>query len=223
MFQTFFSAHTMKHHFSMFRYFWKFSIFVFPLFLFVVGVHVTHQAGIFFQISVKKMLKIGEIRLNSSSQKIPGLMSYTTPPQKIRKKCELFSWFPGYTWQIIHCSECYSHLGWEFRASSRHLRPKSFYGLTQRSIISTTLDETANRNDQSEPESDETDPAQSLKYIFVFLTKILIYDLNINFWPTFRFWTTISIFDLNFNFIILTKILIFSQKNYFWTKLTFFD
>jgi hypothetical protein len=25
-----------------------------------------------------------------------------------------FSWFPGYHWQIAHCSNCHNHLGWLF-------------------------------------------------------------------------------------------------------------
>jgi hypothetical protein len=27
-----------------------------------------------------------------------------------------FSWFPGYQWQIVHCRNCITHLGWSFRA-----------------------------------------------------------------------------------------------------------
>ncbi len=25
-----------------------------------------------------------------------------------------YSWFPGYAWQILQCSQCSSHLGWSF-------------------------------------------------------------------------------------------------------------
>jgi len=46
-----------------------------------------------------------------------------------------YSWFPGYTWQIINCAECWSHLGWEFRATKSTLKPRVFYGLTKTAII----------------------------------------------------------------------------------------
>ena len=35
-----------------------------------------------------------------------------------------FSWFPGYSWQIAHCSNCRAHLGWIFRA-----KDDRFHGL----------------------------------------------------------------------------------------------
>jgi hypothetical protein len=34
------------------------------------------------------------------------------------------TWFPGFSWSFAHCSRCYRHLGWFYRADS-----KSFYGL----------------------------------------------------------------------------------------------
>ena len=35
-----------------------------------------------------------------------------------------FTWFPGYTWQIVLCRNCGSHLGWRYWSSDRE-----FYGL----------------------------------------------------------------------------------------------
>ena len=50
----------------------------------------------------------------------------------INKK--LFSWFPGYSWQVIVCSTCYNHIGWEFVAVDNDLRPRRFFGLSLKSI-----------------------------------------------------------------------------------------
>jgi hypothetical protein len=38
-----------------------------------------------------------------------------------------FSWFPGYAWQIVQCSQCGSHLGWRFTAVQAE--GAGFYGL----------------------------------------------------------------------------------------------
>jgi hypothetical protein len=35
-----------------------------------------------------------------------------------------FSWFPGHSWQIVHCASCRQHLGWRFRCAG-----DSFHGL----------------------------------------------------------------------------------------------
>jgi len=35
-----------------------------------------------------------------------------------------FSWFPGYSWQIVECGACRHHLGWRFRCAG-----DSFHGL----------------------------------------------------------------------------------------------
>uniref|UniRef100_A0A182PJ24 Protein cereblon n=1 Tax=Anopheles epiroticus TaxID=199890 RepID=A0A182PJ24_9DIPT len=45
-----------------------------------------------------------------------------------------FSWFPGYSWQIIVCANCRQHLGWKFVAEKRNVLPKSFYGLSGTNI-----------------------------------------------------------------------------------------
>ncbi|XP_076813095.1 protein cereblon-like isoform X1 [Clavelina lepadiformis] len=47
-----------------------------------------------------------------------------------RKSTE-FSWFPGYAWTICECSSCGQHLGWKFTATTKHLIPQKFWGLTR--------------------------------------------------------------------------------------------
>lgn len=46
-----------------------------------------------------------------------------------------FSWFPGYAWQIAVCSTCSSHIGWKFHALNKNLKPKSFFGLSCKSLV----------------------------------------------------------------------------------------
>lgn len=46
-----------------------------------------------------------------------------------------FSWFPGYAWQIAVCAKCSSHIGWKFLAFTKNLRPKSFFGLSCKSLV----------------------------------------------------------------------------------------
>jgi cereblon len=46
-----------------------------------------------------------------------------------------FSWFPGYSWQIAVCSKCSIHVGWKFSSVVKHLKPKSFFGLSNKSLI----------------------------------------------------------------------------------------
>lgn len=46
-----------------------------------------------------------------------------------------FSWFPGYSWTIMQCSRCHSHVGWKFKIEKDfHFEPKEFYGVTRSSI-----------------------------------------------------------------------------------------
>lgn len=46
-----------------------------------------------------------------------------------------FSWFPGYAWQIAICKVCSSHIGWKFIALTKNLRPKTFFGLSCKSLV----------------------------------------------------------------------------------------
>jgi hypothetical protein len=54
------------------------------------------------------------------------------------------SWFPGYTWTIAHCANCFSHIGWKFARVSplqdeldisiEECRPTSFWGISGANI-----------------------------------------------------------------------------------------
>lgn len=46
-----------------------------------------------------------------------------------------FSWFPGYAWQIAVCDKCSLHIGWKFLALNKNLKPKSFFGLSCKSLV----------------------------------------------------------------------------------------
>lgn len=45
-----------------------------------------------------------------------------------------FSWFPGYTWRYVHCAQCNNHLGWKYYSSKPNVVPKTFIGLSGKSI-----------------------------------------------------------------------------------------
>ncbi len=36
-----------------------------------------------------------------------------------------FTWFPGFSWQVVTCPACLTHLGWQFRSDDG----ENFYGL----------------------------------------------------------------------------------------------
>lgn len=59
-----------------------------------------------------------------------------------------FSWFPGYGWQIAICSKCSAHIGWKFIAVNKNLKPRTFFGLSGKSI-------TVNANKRAQNDSDE--------------------------------------------------------------------
>ncbi|KAL7719739.1 CULT domain-containing protein [Entamoeba marina] len=41
-----------------------------------------------------------------------------------------FSWFEGYTWEIVECAICRNHIGWRFQAiEGEEITPRTFYGL----------------------------------------------------------------------------------------------
>ncbi|KFB42716.1 AGAP005299-PA-like protein [Anopheles sinensis] len=61
-----------------------------------------------------------------------------------------YSWFPGYSWQIIVCINCRQHLGWKFVATKKNFLPKSFYGLSGTSITVKLHGDPAN-SPQNEP------------------------------------------------------------------------
>lgn len=45
-------------------------------------------------------------------------------------KSEEFSWFPGYAWESMVCSECFAHMGWRFTG-----RDSGFYGLILANLV----------------------------------------------------------------------------------------
>ncbi|KAI8568681.1 hypothetical protein RHMOL_Rhmol02G0219200 [Rhododendron molle] len=40
-----------------------------------------------------------------------------------------YSWFPGYAWTIADCASCESQMGWLFTATTKKLKPRSFWGI----------------------------------------------------------------------------------------------
>ena len=52
----------------------------------------------------------------------------------IGKRSEQDSWFPGYAWTIMQCSNCHHHLGWQFTSVKHKLEPIRFFGLCRRSV-----------------------------------------------------------------------------------------
>lgn len=56
-------------------------------------------------------------------KKAPGCMA-------IGKATNEFTWFKGYSWQIIICSKCHTHLGWKYESGG-----DGFYGLIKDLII----------------------------------------------------------------------------------------
>ena len=66
-----------------------------------------------------------------------------------------FSWFPGYSWQIAICSQCYTHVGWKFAAvNNRNLTPRTFFGLSCKSLLVQSLQDSDNQNEQEVNDSD---------------------------------------------------------------------
>ncbi|KAI6175282.1 Protein cereblon [Aphelenchoides bicaudatus] len=49
-----------------------------------------------------------------------------------------FSWFAGYSWTIMNCSNCGCHMGWKFKSSK--LEPRKFFGIN-RSAIQPTIEQ----------------------------------------------------------------------------------
>lgn len=53
----------------------------------------------------------------------PGCISFSQPTEQ-------FTWFPGYAWEIIICSQCRMHLGWKYSSAK-----DNFYGLIYKRLI----------------------------------------------------------------------------------------
>ncbi|WP_344795968.1 cereblon family protein [Litoribacillus peritrichatus] len=43
--------------------------------------------------------------------------------------CLKDSWFPGFYWTIVHCNQCFVHLGWQFSTSPSPTKGDVFWGL----------------------------------------------------------------------------------------------
>jgi len=50
------------------------------------------------------------------------------------------SWFPGYGWRFLMCSNCSGHLGWKYDAVKKTAGTKAFYG-----VLTETLEEVTER------------------------------------------------------------------------------
>lgn len=46
-----------------------------------------------------------------------------------------FSWFPGYSWQVLLCRICDIHIGWRFDSTKPNLIPQNFYALSGLNIV----------------------------------------------------------------------------------------
>mmetsp|Transcript_2934 Transcript_2934/g.4228 ORF Transcript_2934/g.4228 Transcript_2934/m.4228 type:complete len:448 (+) Transcript_2934:74-1417(+) len=51
------------------------------------------------------------------------------------------SYFPGYSWTILCCRNCYAHLGWMFNAVDKSLVPAFFYGILRKALIAQTTED----------------------------------------------------------------------------------
>ena len=40
------------------------------------------------------------------------------------------TWFPGFSWQIVICASCFSHIGWRFQSGS-----SNFFGLVTNNLM----------------------------------------------------------------------------------------
>lgn len=63
------------------------------------------------------------------------------------------SWFPGFSWTIMNCGICHSHLGWKFNIVDVNTfvtedRPRFFYGLST-SQVATVVPERTRAQGQS--------------------------------------------------------------------------
>lgn len=74
-----------------------------------------------------------------------------------------FSWFPGYAWQIAVCLKCHTHLGWKFIAVVKNLRPKTFFGLSNKSLVVGDKD-----SGERESENDESNDSNLMEDVNLF-------------------------------------------------------
>jgi hypothetical protein len=46
-----------------------------------------------------------------------GCFAVATHLRELGRPEDAFSWFPGFTWQIVACKSCRTHLGWIYRCA----------------------------------------------------------------------------------------------------------
>jgi hypothetical protein len=56
-------------------------------------------------------------------KKAPGAQPVTEP-------VIIYTWFPGYSWRVVQCSECRTHNGWKYESTN-----DEFFGLIEEKII----------------------------------------------------------------------------------------
>ncbi len=59
-----------------------------------------------------------------------GCFSVTQGCLDVSEKTAEFSWFPGFNWVIVVCSNCYTHMGWHYSMNG-----SGFYGLILDKIV----------------------------------------------------------------------------------------
>ncbi|CAG9798337.1 unnamed protein product [Chironomus riparius] len=83
------------------------------------------------------------------------MKTFESAVKLVDKPSTEFSWFPGYAWQIAICSKCYTHVGWKFAAvNNRNLKPRTFFGLSCKSLLVQSQQDSVNQNDQEVIDSD---------------------------------------------------------------------
>lgn len=104
------------------------------------GAYVNEHGFVHQTITVRRLLSLGQNPLSTTSQSTGSddesdVVFFSGGPETKD------SWFPGYSWTIMSCSLCDSHLGWKFRRVQRcreekasNERPELFYGLSGASV-----------------------------------------------------------------------------------------
>ncbi|KAG6739421.1 hypothetical protein POTOM_057017 [Populus tomentosa] len=49
-----------------------------------------------------------------------------------------YSWFPGYAWTVAECASCEIQMGWLFTATTKKLKPQSFWGIRSSQVAGGT-------------------------------------------------------------------------------------